>query len=125
MAVLLSLALGVPATAQTFTPTAQTFIPIDCPGYLESEALGMNDFGTIVGTCSNDLFETYSGYLRRGGVFSILDAPGSVNTTAWDVNNLGAVVGDYIGEDGNFHGFLYRGGRFTTIDFPGASAVVG
>ena len=41
-ATLFSLGLVVPAGAQTFTP-------IDCPNYLESEALGMNDFGTIVG----------------------------------------------------------------------------
>ena len=96
-AMLFSLALVDPAGAQSFTP-------IECPGYLESESLGMNDFGTIVGTCSNDLYETSSGYVRKGGVFTILDAPGSAYTEPWDVNNLGAVVGDYIGEDGNFHG---------------------
>ncbi len=112
-ATLFSLALVVPAKAQTYTS-------IDCPGRLYAHAYGINDFGAIVGDCE-DQNGNVSGFLLRHGAYTMIDVPGALVTTAWDINNLGAVVGDYVAEDGFIHGFLFREGRFTTIDFPGAS----
>lgn len=115
---LLGLALGAPATAQTYTP-------IDFPGAVETIATGINTAGTIVGDfcviCKNG-FEILHGYILRQGTFTQIDFPGAGSTRPLGINDGGSIVGYYWfpNQNSKTHGFLFSGGVFTAIDYPGA-----
>ena len=72
------------------------FIPIDVPGATDTQALGINDRGQIVGSFSDGAF------LLDNGHFTILPdvflSPGVRGhlLTAADINNRGEIVGTLI-----------------------------
>lgn len=81
----------------------------------QTQALGINDFGTIVGMAG------VNGFRLSGGKFTTIRFPGSTRTVAHGINNSGIIVGTY-GDAKNFsHGFMLKNGVYTTIDFPGAT----
>lgn len=109
-----------------------TFVTIDPPGGILSEANDINSKGENVGrfydgsTC--DVLNTCfladghnHGFLLSGGEFTTIDPPGSTLTGAVGINSGGEIVGTYRTADGTFHGFLLSEDEFTTFDFPGAN----
>ena len=54
---------------------------------------GINDAGTIVGSCK--ISGTSYGFLLKNGVMDLIQAPNSTATEAYAINNAGVVVGEY------------------------------
>jgi probable HAF family extracellular repeat protein len=114
-----------------FLLSGGTYTIIDCPSpyTASSNALGINNLGQIVGSCSapggvNGVYGSTRSFILSGGVLTFLaDAPGSyggASTFAQGIDDSGQIVGFYA--DGclcNGHGFLLSGGIFTTLDVPG------
>lgn len=98
------------------------FSTIDFPGACcGSEALGINNSGTVVGDYNDDIL--IHGYTLANGNYSTLDFPGAVVTTPAGVNNHGVIVGSYQNADASFHGFTYNG-NFSTSDCSGGGSAV-
>lgn len=117
-----SLALSMPATAQTYTS-------INYPGAVKTIATSINTGGTIVGDfcviCKNG-FEVLHGYILSQGKFTQIDFPGAESTRPLGINDADSIVGYYWfpnqnTNNGKTHGFVFSGGIFSSIDFPGAS----
>jgi hypothetical protein len=90
---------------------------ITFPGSVDTQALGVNDLGWIVGDytlADGNMF----GFLDKGGVFTTLDPFGSTAVTANGINDKGVVVGFYGAADGNTIGFE------TTIPEPSTWAMM-
>jgi len=90
---------------------AQTFIPINFPGGISTEAHGINAFGQIVGSWT-DAGNKSHGFLYDAGVYTSIDYPGTVQgTDARSINNAGEIVG--------FHdlgvAFLLKNGVFSSF----------
>jgi probable HAF family extracellular repeat protein len=135
----ISLASFALAAAFAHAPPAlaQYDSPVDPPGSIASEALGLNDNGLIVGEYSvqtgtaPNISSFQYGFVDNQGVFTTL-APnpdsggyGAMCNAAWGVNNAGDVVGTYFTNDGAAHGFLYMNGNystFTELNVPGAGS---
>jgi hypothetical protein len=92
-----------------------SFVTIDPPGSLFTEAADISDSGVIVGEY-NDGTATH-GFVDNSGTFTIFDFPGATATLGSGINSNGDIVGFYA-TPGETHGFLLSGGVYHTIDFP-------
>ena len=98
---------------------AATFKSFDVPNATDTEAMGINDWGQIVGKYS-DQDGVVRGFLRQpNGVLATVSVPNSTLTTALDINDQGEIVGRYV-RDGIGHGYLFKRGHYYTVDYPGA-----
>jgi len=102
------------------TLPSYSFTTIDVPGSIETNALGNNDAGDIVGayrTADNKVH----GFLLSGGTYTTIDPPGgTAGTSAVGINNAGQITGTY-GIDGfRDWGYLFDSGSYTTINPPGS-----
>ncbi len=94
--------------------TSSTFnVPNDG---LTTQALGINNFGVIVGSYFDFNVEGHiTGYIDRNGVFTTdIDPPGSNYTYLTDINDLGTAVGWYQDSQNGTHGFIMTG----AVDLP-------
>jgi len=112
------LALAAALTSQSADAADYTFQLLQIPGYSDTEAVGINNAGTVVlsGLPSQDSFLRDS-----SGAYTQIQYPGRSATVALGINNFGTVVGDtwnpatssYIGfirtSDGQFSNFIYPG----------------
>jgi len=105
-----------------FLNSGGTFTALDYPGALNTNPLGVNNHGQVVGTFFDALLGQEQGFLYEAGAFSQLSYPGAWSTFAEGINDDGQVVGFYRLPSGIDHGFLYDNGAFTTIDDPTANA---
>lgn len=91
------------------------FNAVDFPGAIGTQAIGVNDAGSIVG----DYFDAGSaehGFVSSNGVFTAIDHP-----AATGINAAGDIVG--IWSDGtSTPSFLRQAGVFTPIAFPLATS---
>jgi hypothetical protein len=101
-------------------------IEIHCPGDQSDHhgtfVAGINNFGQVVGSCTDGAFVR-----DRNGDITVLNFPGAEGTVASAINDMGHVVGQYWGTLfgqalERFHGFLWKDGEYITIDaaFPDA-----
>ena len=113
------LALGSASFAQT-QPTFD-FVEIRFPGAVTTNATGINNFGSVVGSYSIDGRTTH-GYKLTNQHFTKIDFPGATSTFVHAINNNGDIVGFFkLPGDLKLHGFLrLRNGTFRRLDFPGA-----
>jgi uncharacterized membrane protein len=121
---LCTLGLGFSTSAQE-----PRIIKFDAPNsgtlaYTGTEATGVNFFGTVTGTVTDNNFGTHGFVRTPDGKFTDFDAPGAdpvVGCTCPSaINDLGMVAGYYIDTNGVSHGFLRSpNGKFTTFDVPG------
>jgi uncharacterized membrane protein len=97
------------------------FVEIRFPNAMITNATGINNFGSIVGSYSIDGRTTH-GYKLVNQHFTTINFPGAVNTFVHGINNNGDVVGFFtLHGDFKLHGFLrLRDGTFQRLDFPGA-----
>jgi len=85
------------------------------PGDTQTRALGINNFGTIVGEAGD------SGFRLNNGHFTTVRFPGSSRTSASGINDSGVIVGTYRDATGDVsHGFMLKNSHYTAINFPGA-----
>jgi endoglycosylceramidase len=100
------------------------FSSVDVPNARDTQALGINDAGQVVGkfTGAADPMGVYHGFLRSpDGRYSLIDAPGAAKTYAAKINNAGQIAGTFKDAAGRYHGYLRSAdGQFSSIDVPGA-----
>jgi uncharacterized membrane protein len=80
----------------------------------QTRAIGINNFGVIVGAAGA------FGFRLSSGRFTTIRFPGSSRTTATGINDSGVIVGFYGDATGFNHGFMLKNGQYTSINFPGA-----
>jgi len=93
------------ATSIGFLDMAGVITTIDPFGSAFTQALGINNFGEIVGFYT-DGNAVQHGYVDNGGIFTSFDPAGSVNTTINGVNDLGQIAGFYTDANDNVIGFV-------------------
>ena len=106
------------------------FTPIDVPGATQTQPMGINNSGQIVGFYWDSSFQSH-GFLDENGTFTTIDVPGNSGfTEALGINNHGDIVGQYqtaVSDSGGtsffYHGFIYDGSTFQTVDVPGQESV--
>jgi hypothetical protein len=118
------------ALAMTVPANAQQIITFNAPNAgtgagQGTEATGINSFGTVTGSVTDNNFGTHGFVGTPEGKFTNFDAPGAnpiVGCTCPSaINDLGVVTGYYVDTNSVSHGFLRSPeGKFTTFDVPGA-----
>jgi probable HAF family extracellular repeat protein len=78
--------------------------PIFFPGSIDTEVMGINDNGQIVGFYTDAAFFSH-GFLLSNGVYSTFDFSGSGFTRVGGINDRGQIVGFEI-TNGSLNGFL-------------------
>lgn len=125
---------GAAQNSATIVPGQFQFQTFDVPNQSDMGAMGINDFGTVVGyyqsgTASSagpvqgfeftnqDILQTLVEPFAITG-----DAPNSALTMALGVNNRGAIVGAYVDPAaGHYAGFFLSNGNYTSYKVPGYS----
>jgi hypothetical protein len=109
-----------------------TITVIDVPGYNVTEALGLNDSDSVVGTYGT-AFQfpnpsgqpiPYHGFVYSNGVLTTIDCPNAIGTSVYGINNRGDLSGTCHEAGQLSHGFVYSNGIFTTIEAPGAEDTI-
>jgi uncharacterized membrane protein len=91
---------------------------VDYPGAVQTEVIGINKKGHMVGAILDSISHVH-GFKLVGGVFAQLDYPGADFTVAVGINNSGVIVGTYaIG--GTAYGYVLKNGIYTSIAVNGA-----
>jgi probable HAF family extracellular repeat protein len=78
-------------------------------GYVDSDAIGINDAGTIVGVATRTAAPVQAGFVwTPAGGMTLLTGPGPspVETVARDVNNAGTIIGE-LAVGAQMHAFRY------------------
>jgi parallel beta-helix repeat protein len=83
------------------------FTQIDYGGGGQTEAVGINAAGDIVGDFQ-DVAQGVHGFLLKNGRFTQIDYPGSGHTMAYGINASGQIVGHFQDANQNYHGFVAR-----------------
>jgi hypothetical protein len=87
-----------------FANIAYSFTTIDVPGARDTQTLGINDSGQIVGRFVDATGA--HGFVDTGGSFTTIDVPGALSTQgAFGINDNGQIVGWWFDATGD-HGFL-------------------
>jgi hypothetical protein len=92
-----------------------TFRTLSVPSSYNTQALGLNDKGIVVGfydACTPGC--AFHGFALSGGKYSVLDYPGAMETQAFGVNNAGEAVGTYTFDQKTYYGFVTS--TITTAD---------
>jgi uncharacterized membrane protein len=101
-----------------------TFTSVDFPNGSDTDLVGINQSGRIVGGYGPNLRGPFGvanhGLLIDGQSFTSFDFPGAMWTEATGINAGGNITGLYRDTGGIFHGFLLADQAFTSVDFPGA-----
>jgi uncharacterized membrane protein len=103
------------------TPRGEIRIqPDPAPDAVLTEALGINNKGTIVGFYF-DLNDIQHGFILRRGVSETYDYPGASQTALTAINDRNQIVGFWIDAAFQFHGFMLQDGVMTNIEPPGST----
>jgi len=99
---------------------AETYMPIDVPGAIATDASGINASGAIVGTY-NDASNVAHGFRFEHGMFVTIDYPGALSTAPISINSRGDVTGLFLDSTDHWHGFMLSDGTYFVHDYPGAT----
>jgi uncharacterized membrane protein len=91
--------------------TTGAYSSFSFPGAIFTQALGINNAGSIVGLYI-DSKNQYHGFLKTGDSFTSIDVYGASYTDAWKINDSGQIVGRYGSPD---QGYLYSAGSFSAV----------
>ena len=86
-----------------------SFVDIGTLGGSESEALGVNDAGAVVGWANLPGDSTAHAFRYANGVMSDLGTLGGARSVANAINTAGTVAGAADVTDGNSHAFVFNG----------------
>jgi len=101
---------------------------LDFPTASNTQALGVNEAGTVVGTWdirdSDGNLLAVHGFIWKDSTFSQIDFPGAAATDVFGINARGDIVGEWDSDIFGtiVHGFVLTKGKFTTIDVPFAGS---
>lgn len=107
--------------AQNGNPGLQPcgFTVIQFPGAQETDASGINNQGTIVGSYTDVNFKVH-GFILSNNQFTSVDFPTAVSTGLVAINNRGQILGTASVPSANApQSFILENGKFTTLNFPG------
>lgn len=94
--------------------------PLNINGSTTAMALGVNSFGTVVGTDGNG-----HAFTLNHGMLKTFVPPGAKSATALGINDHGAIVGQYLTASGTMPGFIRTPrGAYITINAPSGPNVV-
>ncbi len=116
------LSFFVPSVAFADSYTFQTITSPSDPAF--TEALGINDAGTIAGYYGDGSVVPSKGFTLAPPSYTVFTSenfPGSAQTQVAGINGSGYTAGSYVDAGGNTHGFTLIGGTFTTVDSPGTT----
>jgi probable HAF family extracellular repeat protein len=68
---------------------------IDFPGAVDTEAFGVNDFGTVIGVFFDAALNSHA-FTLRDGRFQLADLPGGLLTIPFSINDRGQIVGEFV-----------------------------
>jgi uncharacterized membrane protein len=108
--------VGAPGT-QGFLRGPRGLTRISVPGSMETQALGVNNHGVVVGEYV-DVDGGFHGFGWKRGRLTTIDGPGSSGGVVTDVNDRGHMVGAYFTRNGATRGFLLRNGAYRTFNVP-------
>jgi uncharacterized membrane protein len=108
--------VGAPGT-KGFLRGPRGLTRINVPGSIETQALGVNNLGVVVGEYV-DADGVFHGFRWKRGRLTTIDVPGPVGGTVTDINDRGHMVGTYVARNGALRGFLLRGGVYRTFNVP-------
>lgn len=117
---------AVGTTSGFFKAGAGGFTPINQPGFVFNQLLGINQGGSLAAGYSSTDPAGMTGqqaFLTNGLVFSNINAmlPPNLNSQATGVNNVGETVGFYqYDAAGDFSAFTDKGGVIASFQFPGS-----
>jgi len=93
------------ASISGFTYRNGKFQTVSFPGATLTEAIGINDGGTIVGWYNKATSSIYAFALRNGKYISF-SYPGAKDTSAYGISASGQIVGAYTLDYQTYHGFV-------------------
>ncbi len=105
-----------------FLDAGGAFTTLDQPGAIDTDLLGINDSGQIVGRSSLGGFLYTPGTNGNPGTFTPITTPSGGAAYVTAINNNGQMVG-YFSDAGAFHGFVYDGTNFTAFALPATDAL--
>jgi hypothetical protein len=114
--VIVGVRTGAAGVRRGFVRDAAGFTVVEVPGAAETQAIGVDVTGRVVG----DFVDTAGvehGFVLADGTVSVVDHPGATSTAATGINADGDVVG-YWSDGTTSRGFLLHAGVFTPIEFP-------
>ena len=106
-------AMFAPLARADFAVTSVTMTELGTLGGQSSEAVDINDAGTIVGRSTDSLGAT-RGFYYLGGVMSQVGVSGAISSGAMGINNPGHIVGTWLDATGH-HAFRWQGGLITPL----------
>jgi len=109
--------LSVCALASAAVAGPARFIEVRYPGATETQAIGINPAGDVVGSYKDAIGQ--HGFVLRRGTFSSIDIDGAAWTQAYAISPKGDIVGQYgLKGDANTYGFFLRDGTFYKVEVP-------
>src|SRR5579863_3168272 len=91
------------------------FTAVNFPKSLETQAIGINDKGDVVGLYL-DSASVQHGFVKKGSKYTSIDVSGGTTTEAWGINDSGEIAVFAISSAGGYESFLYNGKTFKPID---------
>jgi hypothetical protein len=89
---------------------------IDNPfGRTNTHVAGLDEKGVMVGTLSGRADDPTTGFVVRGGAWTLVDYPGAEWTSLLDLAPDGTILGYASFVGGESFGFVYRGGTFEDL----------
>ena len=80
----------------SFLTLGTRLVSISVPGEKSTHVSGINNADTLVGSASNDGYNTSHGFIYQSGKYTLFDVPGAIATFAYGINNLGVIVGSFV-----------------------------
>ena len=102
-------------TAAAVQAPVSGFTTLDSPGKYNTQAVGINDQGVIVGQADQDPNHG-TGWSYNNGAFTTISAFGAQDTSAHAINDQGVIIGDYSPVRSTpRYGFVDTNGVFTSV----------
>ncbi len=100
-----------------------TVTTVDDPAGSDTQAFGINDFGSVIGIFSDPAHSSRA-FVRRQGQFGSADVPGGIQTVPFSINDREQIVGQFVTTVNTVgFGYLQRpDGRVTLYTAPGSVA---
>lgn len=90
-----------------FLKQGETYTAIDAPPSAGTDALGINNSGTIVGEWWDATVYANQGFvLTSAGLFTTVDYPGPELTALLGINDHGDISGNYVAKTGDVEAFI-------------------
>jgi hypothetical protein len=105
------------ALYDAFVYAGGKFTAINFPKSLETQAIGINDKGEVVGLYF-DSNGAQHGYVKKGSKYTSIDVSGASSAEAWGINNAGDIAVFAVSSAGGYESFIYNGKTFKQISDP-------